>query len=195
MTNFETALNRLDDRLLKTEGQLFALKAVVHTAISVDNVTSAILRKALIGMADSLASELPNAPDEPTRKFVVAAQGVINELLSEPMSPPKTSLHHYRGREVRDLAVRTHDAVALCRKAIDQQGADRARRTEPRRDGRFTPSANLAGGKCHPCSGRIYSSSFAPFAALFARAHDEFAKFGRAKCSPRQNPAKKTKQN
>jgi hypothetical protein len=52
-------------------------------------VTSAILRKALIGMADSLASELPNAPDEPTRKFVVAAQGVINELLSEPMSPPK----------------------------------------------------------------------------------------------------------
>ena len=59
---------------------------------------------------------------------------------------------------------------------------------------RLTLSANLGGGTCRRLRDRVYpSSAFAPFAAPFARDRDELAKCGRAKCSPRQYPARKPK--
>ena len=97
MADLDTVLSGIHDRLLKTEGELFVLKSVVHVAISVDDVAEGIMRKALIAMAESIASELPNAPDEPNKKFIVAAQAAIENLLTESASAPKPILTVIRG--------------------------------------------------------------------------------------------------
>lgn len=92
MTDLETLLSRLDDCLLETEGELFALKAILGAAISVDDVKSETLRKALIGIADLLSSELQKAPDEFARKCVVAAQELVKGLFSGPKVPSRPLL-------------------------------------------------------------------------------------------------------
>ena len=84
MRNLNDALNRLNDRLLRLEGELFVLRSIARASLTSGDENAARTRKLLEGARLALADETKRPLDTPTTKYVAAAIAMVDELLEPP---------------------------------------------------------------------------------------------------------------
>jgi hypothetical protein len=73
--NAQTAITNLENRLLKAEGQILALRSIVQSTLTTDDVSSGIMRTQLEAIEKALTKEVSNREHDPAaRKFIEAAQ-------------------------------------------------------------------------------------------------------------------------
>ena len=75
MADLNAVLTRLNDRLLRLEGELFVLRSLARATL-----TAGDDHAAKVALDDEARREL----DKPTRKYVDAATALVEELLVEP---------------------------------------------------------------------------------------------------------------
>jgi hypothetical protein len=86
MADVKTAIEAMNHRLLIAEGQVIALKEMVHMLFHLARATSPDLSAHLQKM--KLTFESINDPDEHTRTYLTAASRLMAEVLDERERPP-----------------------------------------------------------------------------------------------------------
>jgi hypothetical protein len=84
MPDLNTILGRLNDRLLRLEGELFVLRSLARATLTAGDDHAARMRKLVEAAKVALADEAQRPLDKPTRKYVDAATALVEELLVEP---------------------------------------------------------------------------------------------------------------
>ncbi|MFB9265556.1 hypothetical protein ACFFWD_20775 [Bradyrhizobium erythrophlei] len=84
MRNLNTVLNKLNDRLLRLEGELFVLRSIARASLTAGDDAAARTRKLLEGAKLALADEAERPLDSATTKYVAAAMAMVDELLEHP---------------------------------------------------------------------------------------------------------------
>ncbi len=84
MPSLDTVLARLNDRLLKLEGELFVLRSIARSTLTAGDEGAARMRKLVEAAKIALDDEARRPLDRPTRKYVDAATALVDELLEDP---------------------------------------------------------------------------------------------------------------
>src|SRR3954465_11204008 len=84
MADLNAVLTRLNDRLLRLEGELFARRSLARAALTAGGDHAARMRKLVEPAKVALDDEATRPLDKPTRKYVDAATARGEELLGEP---------------------------------------------------------------------------------------------------------------
>ncbi|KWV54318.1 hypothetical protein AS156_00900 [Bradyrhizobium macuxiense] len=84
MRNLNTVLNKLNDRLLRLEGELFVLRSIARASLTAGDESAVRTRKLLKGAKLALADEAERPLDTATQKYVAAALAMVDELLEQP---------------------------------------------------------------------------------------------------------------
>jgi hypothetical protein len=84
MRNLNEVLNKLNDRLLRLEGELFVLRSIARASLTAGDESAARTRKLLEGAKLALADETARPLDSATMKYVAAAIAMVDELLEPP---------------------------------------------------------------------------------------------------------------
>ena len=84
MQNLNAVLNKLNDRLLRLEGELFVLRSIARASLTAGDEHAARTRKLLDGAKLALADEAERPLDTATKKYVAAAIAMVDELLEHP---------------------------------------------------------------------------------------------------------------
>lgn len=87
MPSLDTVVAKLNDRLLKLEGELFVLRSIARSTLTAGDEGSARIRKLVAAAKVALEDEAKRPLDRPTRKYVEAATALVEELLEEPRQP------------------------------------------------------------------------------------------------------------
>ena len=83
MADINTVLAKLNDRLLKLEGELFVLRAIARATLTAGDEPAARMRRLVEAAKVALDDEAKRPLDRPTRKYVEAATGLVDELLTQ----------------------------------------------------------------------------------------------------------------
>ena len=110
--DLQTILTQLEDRLLKTEGQIFGLRAIIGALLAIDDSVAGVLRKQIEEIERILLAEIEDVPDEPTRKFVRESQALASEMLAEQFDLAKPRLIVIDGGKVDGLSQPQSEASA-----------------------------------------------------------------------------------
>lgn len=84
MPDLNAVLAKLNDRLLRLEGELFVLRSLARATLTAKDESSVRMRKLVEAAKVALADEARRPLDKPTRKYVDAATALVEELLVEP---------------------------------------------------------------------------------------------------------------
>ncbi|MDH2381053.1 MULTISPECIES: hypothetical protein [Bradyrhizobium] len=84
MRNLNTVLSKLNDRLLRLEGELFVLRSIARAALTAGDESAVRTRKLLEGAKLALSDEAERPLDAATEKYVAAAIAMVDELLESP---------------------------------------------------------------------------------------------------------------
>ncbi|MFK4507465.1 hypothetical protein LPJ38_25170 [Bradyrhizobium daqingense] len=84
MADLNAVLTRLNDRLLRLEGELFVLRSLARATLTAGDEHAARMRKLVEAAKVALDDEARRPLDKPTRKYVDAATALVEELLVEP---------------------------------------------------------------------------------------------------------------
>ena len=84
MRNLNTVLSKLNDRLLRLEGELFVLRSIARAALTAGDESAVRTRKLLEGARLALSDEAEWPLDAATEKYVAAAIAMVEELLENP---------------------------------------------------------------------------------------------------------------
>ena len=84
MPDLNTVLTRLNDRLLRLEGELFVLRSLARATLTAGDDHAARMRKLVEAAKIALDDEAKRELDKPTRKYVDAATALVEEMLFEP---------------------------------------------------------------------------------------------------------------
>ena len=84
MADLNAVLSRLNDRLLRLEGELFVLRSLARATLTAGDDHAARMRKLVEAAKVALDDEAKRELDKPTRKYVDAAAALVEELLVEP---------------------------------------------------------------------------------------------------------------
>ena len=87
MSDINVALAKLNDRLLRLEGELFVLRTIARAALTLDDGAAVRMRRVAEAAKVALEDEAKRPLDKPTRKYVEAATAMIEELLAETAQP------------------------------------------------------------------------------------------------------------
>lgn len=87
MSDINVALAKLNDRLLRLEGELFVLRTMARAALTVGDEPAVRMRRVVEAAKLALEDEAKRPLDRPTRKYVEAATAIIDELLAEAAQP------------------------------------------------------------------------------------------------------------
>ena len=82
MPDLNSVLTRLNDRLLRLEGELFVLRSLARATLTAGDDHAVRMRKLVEAAKVALDDEAKRPLDKPTRKYVDAATAL--ELLVEP---------------------------------------------------------------------------------------------------------------
>lgn len=105
MADLNAVLTRLNDRLLRLEGELFVLRSLARATLTAGDDHAARMRKLVEAAKVALDDEAKRELDKPTRKYVDAATALVEELLVEPTAGA-SAVHRHRRRPAR-LSVST----------------------------------------------------------------------------------------
>jgi hypothetical protein len=84
MPELNTVLAKLNDRLLRLEGELFVLRSLARATLTAKDESALRMRKLVEAAKVALEDEARRPLDEATRKYVRAATALVEELLVEP---------------------------------------------------------------------------------------------------------------
>lgn len=84
MPDLNVVLTKLNDRLLRLEGELFVLRSLARATLTSTDGSGARMRKLVEAAKVALEDEARRPLDKPTRKYVDAATALVEELLVEP---------------------------------------------------------------------------------------------------------------
>ncbi|TWA96969.1 hypothetical protein FBZ96_10620 [Bradyrhizobium stylosanthis] len=84
MADLNAVLTRLNDRLLRLEGELFVLRSLARATLTAGDDHAERMRKLVEAARVALDDEALRPLDKPTRKYVEAASAMVDELLVEP---------------------------------------------------------------------------------------------------------------
>jgi hypothetical protein len=84
MPDLNAVLTKLNDRLLRLEGELFVLRSLARATLTAKDESGARMRKLVEAAKVALEDESRRPLDKPTRKYVDAATALVEELLVEP---------------------------------------------------------------------------------------------------------------
>ncbi|MBR0797585.1 hypothetical protein JQ615_19540 [Bradyrhizobium jicamae] len=84
MRNLNTVLSKLNDRLLRLEGELFVLRSIARASLTAGDEPAMRTRKLLEGAKLALTDETRRPLDSATEKYVAAAIAMVDELLEHP---------------------------------------------------------------------------------------------------------------
>ena len=84
MPDLNAILAKLNDRLLRLEGELFVLLSLARATLTAGDDLAARMRKLVEAAKVALDDEALRPLDKPTRKYVEAASAMVDELLVEP---------------------------------------------------------------------------------------------------------------
>jgi hypothetical protein len=84
MRNLNTVLSKLNDRLLRLEGELFVLRSIARASLTAGDEAAGRTRQLLEGARLALSDEAERPLDTATAKYVAAAVGMVDELLEHP---------------------------------------------------------------------------------------------------------------
>jgi hypothetical protein len=84
MPDLNAVLAKLNDRLLRLEGELFVLRSLARATLTAKDDTAVRMRKLVEAAKVALDDEARRPLDKPTRKYVEAATALVEELLVEP---------------------------------------------------------------------------------------------------------------
>jgi hypothetical protein len=84
MADLNAVLAKLNDRLLRLEGELFVLRSIARATLTASDEPASRMRKLVEGAKLALEDEAKRPLDRPTRKYVDAAIALVDELLEEP---------------------------------------------------------------------------------------------------------------
>jgi hypothetical protein len=84
MPDLNAVLTKLNDRLLRLEGELFVLRSLARATLTAGDDHAVRMRKLVEAAKVALDDEARRALDKPTRKYVEAAMALVEELLVEP---------------------------------------------------------------------------------------------------------------
>ncbi len=87
MADINTVLARLNDRLLKLEGELFVLRSIARATLTAGDEQAARMRSLIEAAKLALADEAKRPLDRPTRTYVEAATALTDELLTHREEP------------------------------------------------------------------------------------------------------------
>jgi hypothetical protein len=88
----QTAITMLENRLLKTEGQILAIQFVLQSLVTADDALSGPLRQHLAGTKDVFERFIGEAPDDATRRTFVAGRDFMVDLVSERTTAPTLTI-------------------------------------------------------------------------------------------------------
>jgi hypothetical protein len=84
MPDLNAVLTKLNDRLLRLEGELFVLRSLARATLTARDEHGLRMRKLVEAAKVALDDEAKRPLDAPTRKYVDAATALVEELLVEP---------------------------------------------------------------------------------------------------------------
>jgi hypothetical protein len=84
MPDLNVVIARLNDRLLRLEGELFVLRSLARATITAGDDHAGRMRKLVEAAKVALDDEALRPLDKPTRTYVAAASAMVDELLVEP---------------------------------------------------------------------------------------------------------------
>jgi hypothetical protein len=84
MRTLNTVLSKLNDRLLRLEGELFVLRSIARASLTAGDEAAARTRTLLDGAKLALSDEAERPLDAATEKYVAAALAMVEELLELP---------------------------------------------------------------------------------------------------------------
>ncbi len=84
MPDLNAVLTKLNDRLLRLEGELFVLRSLARATLTAKDEHAVRMRKLVEAAQVALQDEARRPLDKPTRKYVDAATALVEELLIEP---------------------------------------------------------------------------------------------------------------
>jgi hypothetical protein len=84
MADLNTILGKLNDRLLRLEGELFVLRSIARATLTAGDEPAERMRKLVQGAKLALQDEAKRPLDSATRKYVEAAAAMVDELLETP---------------------------------------------------------------------------------------------------------------
>jgi len=84
MPDLNAVLAKLNDRLLRLEGELFVLRSLARATLTAGDDHAGRMRKLVEAAKVALDDEALRPLDKPTRKYVEAASAIVEELLVEP---------------------------------------------------------------------------------------------------------------
>lgn len=84
MADLNAVLAKLNDRLLRLEGELFVLRSLARASLTAGDEQAGRMRKLVEAARIALQDESRRPLDQPTRKYVEAATALVEELLVEP---------------------------------------------------------------------------------------------------------------
>lgn len=83
MADINTVLAKLNDRLLKLEGELFVLRSIARATLTAGDEPAARMRRLVEAAKVALDDEAKRPLDRPTRTYVEAAAAMVDELLAQ----------------------------------------------------------------------------------------------------------------
>ncbi len=86
MPDLNAVLTKLNDRLLRLEGELFVLRSLARATLTAKDEHALRMRKLVEAARVALDDEARRPLDKPTRRYVEAASALVEELLVEPTS-------------------------------------------------------------------------------------------------------------
>ncbi|MBR0871264.1 hypothetical protein JQ633_12915 [Bradyrhizobium tropiciagri] len=84
MQNLNAIVSKLNDRLLRLEGELFVLRSIARASLTAGDETAGRTRQLLEGARLALSDEAQRPLDRATTKYVAAAMAMVDELLEQP---------------------------------------------------------------------------------------------------------------
>ena len=84
MPDLNAVLAKLNDRLLRLEGELFVLRSLARASLTAGDGSAVRMRKLVEAAKVALEDESRRPLDKPTRRYVEAATALVDELLVEP---------------------------------------------------------------------------------------------------------------
>ncbi|MCC8938790.1 hypothetical protein H8A99_20485 [Bradyrhizobium sp. Arg68] len=84
MRNLNTVLSKLNDRLLRLEGELFVLRSIARASLTAGDEQATRTRQLLEGAKLALSDEAERPLDAATGKYVASAIAMVDELLEHP---------------------------------------------------------------------------------------------------------------
>jgi len=87
MADLQAVLTKLNERILKLEGELFVLRSIARGTLAHEDEGGARMRKLIEGAKLVLEDETRRPLDSPTRTYIQAAIALVDELLETPREP------------------------------------------------------------------------------------------------------------